>query len=341
MKKLQDLMKRKSFKLIMIFGIIKKITILLIIFFFTSCTEKISDPVKIIPISTEYGEFNVWTKKIGNNPNKKVLLLHGGPGANHQYFKSFESFFPNEDIEFYYYDQLGSTLSDNPQIDDLWTIEHYVEEVEQVRKALGLTKDNFILLGHSWGGILGIEYALKYQDNLKSLIVSNMVPSVPDYNDYANNVLALQLDPEILKKIRSYEAIKDYTNETYLGLIHEHYYPEHVMRIPANEWPEDVVNAFAEINFPIYLKMQGPSEFGIVGDASLKNWDVTERLNEIKVPFLSIGAEYDTMDPVQMEWMANEVQNGSYLHCPNGSHMAMWDDQQNYFKGLIDFINQL
>jgi len=250
-------------------------------------------------------------------------------------------FFPNEDIQFYYYDQLGSTLSDNPQIDDLWTIEHYVEEVEQVRKALGLTKDNFILLGHSWGGILGIEYALKYQDNLKSLIVSNMVPSVPDYNDYANNVLALQLDPEILKEIRSYEAVEDYTNETYLGLIHEYYYPEHVMRIPANEWPEDVVNAFAEINFPLYLKMQGPTEFGIVGDASLKNWDVTERLNEIKVPFLSIGAEYDTMDPVQMEWMANEVQNGSYLHCPNGSHMAMWDDQQNYFDGLINFINQL
>jgi len=313
----------------------------LLLFLFTSCSETISDPVKIIPITTDYGDFNVWTKKIGNNPTKKVLLLHGGPGANHQYFKSFESFFPNEDIEFYYYDQLGSTLSDNPQIDDLWTIEHYVEEVEQVRKALGLTKDNFILLGHSWGGILGIEYALKYQDNLKSLIVSNMVPSVPDYNDYANNVLALQLDPEILKEIRSYEAVKDYTNENYLGLIHEHYYPEHVMRIPANEWPEDVVNAFAEINFPIYLKMQGPTEFGIVGDASLKNWDVTERLNEIKVPFLSIGAEYDTMDPVQMEWMSNEVQNGSYLHCPNGSHMAMWDDQQNYFDGLINFINQL
>ena len=313
----------------------------LLLFLFTSCSETISDPVKIIPITTDYGDFNVWTKQIGNNPTKKVLLLHGGPGANHQYFKSFESFFPNEDIQFYYYDQLGSTLSDNPQIDDLWTIEHYVEEVEQVRKALGLTKDNFILLGHSWGGILGIEYALKYQDNLKSLIVSNMVPSVPDYNDYANNVLALQLDPEILKEIRSYEAVEDYTNETYLGLIHEYYYPEHVMRIPANEWPEDVVNAFAEINFPIYLKMQGPTEFGIVGDASLKNWDVTERLNEIKVPFLSIGAEYDTMDPVQMEWMANEVQNGSYLHCPNGSHMAMWDDQQNYFNGLINFINQL
>ena len=149
-------------------------SILLIIFTLGSCEIK-EDPIKIIKISTEYGDFNVWTKKVGNNPTKKVLLLHGGPGANHQYFKGFESYFPGEEIEFYYYDQLGSTLSDNPQIEELWSIEHYVEEVEQVRKELGLNKDNFILLGHSWGGILGIEYALKYQQNLKALIVSNMV----------------------------------------------------------------------------------------------------------------------------------------------------------------------
>ena len=316
-------------------------TLLILLIFFTSCDEKNTDPIKMIPISTEYGDFNVWTKRVGNNPSKKVLLLHGGQGANHQYFKGFESYFPDEEIEYYYYDQLGSTLSDNPQIDNLWTIEHYVEEVEQVRKALGLNKDNFILLGHSWGGILGIEYALKYQVNLKALIVSNMVPSVPDYNDYAKNVLALKLDPEILKEIRLYEAVEDYTNETYLKLIHDNYYPKHVLRIPAEDWPEDVSNAFAEINFPIYLKMQGPSEFGIVGNASLKDWDVTQELNKINVPFLSIGAEHDTMDPKQMEWMANQVQNGSYLHCPDGSHMAMLDDSDNYFNGLISFIKNL
>jgi len=198
-----------------------------------------------------------------------------------------------------------------------------------------------IVLGHSWGGILGIEYALKYQKNLKALIVSNMVPSVPDYNSYAKNVLALKLDPEVLKEIRGYEAVEDYTNERYLKLIHDNYYPKHVLRIPAEDWPEDVSNAFAEINFPIYLKMQGPSEFGIVGNASLKNWDVTNDLNKIEIPFLSIGAEHDTMDPKQMEWMAKQVQNGSYLHCPNGSHMAMWDDTENYFNGLISFINKL
>ena len=314
---------------------------LICVIFLNSCEFNNADPIKIIKINTEHGDFNVWTKRTGNSPTKKVLLLHGGPGANHQYFKIFDSYFPNEDIEYYYYDQLGSTLSDNPQIEDLWTIEHYVDEVEQVRKSLGLNKDNFILLGHSWGGILGIEYALKYQKNLKALIVSNMVPSVPDYNNYAKNVLALQLDPNILKEIRSYEAVQDYTNENYLKLIHDNYYPKHVMRIPAANWPEDVSNAFAEINFPIYLKMQGPSEFGIVGDASLKNWDVTKDLKKLEIPFLSIGAKYDTMDPIQMEWMANEVQNGFYLNCPNGSHMAMWDDKENYFAGLINFINTL
>ncbi|MDG2367858.1 MAG: proline iminopeptidase, partial [Flavobacteriaceae bacterium] len=148
-------------------------------------------------------------------------------------------------------------------------------------------------------------------------------------------------DPEVLKEIRVYEAVEDYTNERYLKLIHDNYYPKHVLRIPAEDWPEDVSNAFAEINFPIYLKMQGPSEFGIVGEASLKNWDVTSDLNKIEIPFLSIGAEHDTMDPKQMEWMADQVQNGSYLHCPNGSHMAMWDDTENYFRGLINFINEL
>ena len=86
-----------------------KIQLTILLFIFTSCSKINNDPVKIIPITTEYGDFNVWTKRIGNNPTKKVLLLHGGPGANHQYFKSFESFFSNEEIEYYYYDQLGST----------------------------------------------------------------------------------------------------------------------------------------------------------------------------------------------------------------------------------------
>ena len=304
-------------------------------------SDKLSGGVKIIPINTPIGKFNVWTKRIGNNSSKKVLLLHGGPGANHEYFQAIESFFPKESIEFYYYDQLGSEFSDKPKDESLWTIERFVDEVEQVRQALKLNSENFIILGHSWGGILGIEYALKYQKNLKALIISNMVPSIPDYIDYANNVLAPKLDPEVLKKIRKYESAEDYTNPEYLSLIENHYYPKHVLRMPLENWPNPVLRSLTKLNYDIYLKMQGPSEFGVVGDALLKEWDRKNDLKKLKIPVLTIGGEHDTMDPKQMEWMSGEVQNGTYLYCPKGSHWSMYDDQETYFNGVTDFINAL
>ena len=304
-------------------------------------SDKLSGGVKIIPINTPVGKFNVWTKRIGNNSSKKVLLLHGGPGANHEYFQAIESFFPKESIEFYYYDQLGSEFSDKPKDESLWTIERFVEEVEQVRKALKLNNENFIILGHSWGGILGIEYALKYQKNLKALVISNMVPSIPDYIDYANNVLAPKLDPEVLKKIRKYESSEDYTNPEYLSLIENHYYPKHVLRMPLENWPNPVLRSLTKLNYDIYLRMQGPSEFGVVGDALLKDWDRKNDLKKLKIPVLTIGGEHDTMDPKQMEWMSKEVQNGTYLYCPKGSHWSMYDDQETYFNGVTDFINAL
>ena len=308
---------------------------------YSSKDDKLSGGVKMIEIETPSGKFNVWTKRVGNNPTKKVLLLHGGPGANHEYFQAIDSYFPKESIEYYYYDQLGSSFSDKPKDQSLWTIDRFVDEVEQVRLALGLDENNFIILGHSWGGILGLEYALKHQNRMKALIISNMVPSIPDYIKYANDVLAPKLDPSVLKKIREYENAGDYTNNEYLGLIEEHYYPKHVLRMPLEEWPNPVTRSLAGLNYEIYLKMQGPSEFGVVGDALLKDWDRKNDLKNLKIPVLTIGGQYDTMDPKQMEWMSTEVQNGTYLHCPNGSHWSMYDDQETYFNGVTEYINSL
>jgi len=303
--------------------------------------DKLSGGVKMIPIQTTAGEFKVWTKRVGNNPTMKVLLLHGGPGATHEYFEVFDSYFPNAEIEYYYYDQLESAYSDQPNNRILWSVERYVDEVEQVRKALGLNKDNFYLLGSSWGGILGMEYALKYQKNLKGLIVSNMMASIPDYVKYANDVLGPQLPTEVLKEIRALEAKGDYKNPRYSELIFTNYYPKHVLRMPLEKWPDPVNRAFANINPDLYVTMQGPSEFGVVGDARLKNWDIKKLLSKISIPTLTIGGAYDTMDPEHMEWIASEVQNGQYLHCPNGSHLAMYDDAEIYFKGLIEFIKSV
>ena len=303
--------------------------------------DKLSGGVKMIPIQTSAGEFKVWTKRVGNNPSMKVLLLHGGPGATHEYFEAFDSYFPNAEIEYYYYDQLESAYSDQPNDSSLWSVDRYVDEVEQVRIALGLNSDNFYLLGSSWGGILCMEYALKYQQNLKGLIVSNMMASIPDYVTYANDVLGPQLPSDVLNEIRALEAKGDYSNPRYSELIFANYYPEHVLRMPLKEWPDPVNRAFAHINPDLYVTMQGPSEFGVVGDAKLKNWDIKGKLSTISTPTLTIGGTYDTMDPKHMEWIASEVQNGQYLHCPNGSHLAMYDDADTYFKGLVEFIKSV
>ncbi|TCJ12611.1 alpha/beta fold hydrolase [Flaviaesturariibacter flavus] len=293
--------------------------------------------IRMIPIQTPAGTFKVWTKRFGNNPRIKVLLLHGGPSATHEYMECFESFFPKEGFEFYEYDQLGSYYSDQPTDSSLWTTERFVDEVEQVRKAIGADKSNFYVLGNSWGGILGMEYALKYQQNMKGLIVANMVASIPDYVKYANEVLAPQMDPKVLAEVRAIEAKQDFDNPRYEQLLFPNFYAQHICRL--DPMPEPVMRSFKHMNKTVYTMMQGPSEFGASG--RLANWDRKADLKNITVPTLMVGAKYDTMDPAVMEAQSKMVKNGSYLYCPNGSHMSMWDDQKVFMNGVIDWIRKV
>lgn len=293
--------------------------------------------IKLIPVQTPAGTFKVWTKRFGNNDRIKILLLHGGPALTHEYLECFESFFPREGFEFYEYDQLGSYYSDQPADSSLWVTARFVEEVEQVRKAIGANASNFYLLGNSWGGILAMEYALKYQQHLKGLIVSNMMASAPEYGRYASEVLAKQMKPDVLAEIRDIERRRDFKNPRYMGLLLPNFYKEHLCRLA--EWPDPVNRSFKHANEAVYALMQGPSEFGISG--RLADWDIKSRLKEIAVPTLMIGARYDTMDPKAMEEQSKMVQAGSYLYCPSGSHLAMWDDQRVYMDGVIKWIKKV
>ncbi|WP_396184711.1 proline iminopeptidase-family hydrolase [Flavobacterium sp.] len=308
---------------------------------FSKRDDQFTGGIKMIPISTPIGKFKVWTKTVGNNPKIKVLLLHGGPGGTHEFFESFDGYFPQESIEYIYYDQLGSYYSDQPTDKSLWTNERFVEEVEQVRKALKLNNTNFYLLGQSWGGILAMEYALKYQKNLKGLIISNMMASAPAYNKYAEDVLGPQLDPKVFAQIKEFEKNKEYSNPKYMELLLNNYYTEHILRFPVAQWPESINRAFKHLNPNVYVYMQGPSEFGITGDASLKDWDITSKLKTLTVPTLAIGSKYDTMDPEHMKWISKEVKNGRFLFCPNGSHLSQYDDQEHYFPGIIQFLRDV
>ena len=291
--------------------------------------------VKLIPIHTPKGDFKVWTKRFGDNPRIKLLLLHGGPGATHEYFEALENVFAGRGIEFIYYDQLGSAFSEQPTDASLWTIDRFVDEVEQVRVALGLDKDNFYLLGHSWGGILAAEYALRHGDNIKGLIISNMMMSVPDYNQYAETVLAKQMDPAVVAEIKAIEARKEYESPRYMEILLPNFYHKHICRM--TDWPDALNRSFARLNHQVYVLMQGPSEFGASG--LLEKWDRKADLPKLAMPTLVIAGAHDTMDPEHMRWISTQVQHGSFLLCPNGSHMSMWDDQQIYVHGLIAFLD--
>ena len=295
-----------------------------------------SGGARMIEITTLLGKYHVWTKRVGNNPKLKVLLLHGGPGATHEYFEAFDSVFPASGIEYYYYDQLGSGNSDKPTDRSLWTVPRFVEEVEQVRQALGLNRDNFCLLGQSWGGILAMEYALKHQQNLKCLVISNMMASIPAYNDYARRVLMPAMDPQKLAEVKALEASGNTSDPKYMGILIPMHYEQHILRRPYADWPEPVLRSFSHINSDLYTLMQGPSELGASG--RLADWDRFADLKRIAVPTLVIGARYDTMDPTYMEAMSKQLSKGRYLYLPEGSHLAMYDDQQRYFGGLVAFL---
>jgi proline iminopeptidase len=298
--------------------------------------DRLSGGVRLIPIETPKGTFRVWTKRTGNAPAKRLLLLHGGPGSTHEYLEAFDSYLPAAGVEYYYYDQLGSLYSDQPDEPELWEVPRFVDEVEQVRQALGLNAGNFLLYGQSWGGALAIEYALAHQEYLKGLIISNMMASIPQYNAYAHNTLMPMMDQEALAEIQRYEASGDIENPRYMELLYEHHYTQHVLRMPVDQWPDPAKRGLDHINPAIYVPMQGPSELGARG--KLEQWDRIDDLARITVPTLVIGAQYDTMDPRHMEAMAEALPKGRYLYCPNGSHLAMYDDQETYMAGLIQFI---
>jgi proline iminopeptidase len=147
------------------------------------------------------------------------------------------------------------------------------------------------------------------------------------------------IDPAVLAEIKALEAAKDYQNPRYMELLMQHHYVHHVLRVPLAAWPDSVERTFKHLNPKVYIPMQGPSELGASG--KLAAWDRTADLGRIAVPTMTIGARHDTMDPAHMASMASAVRDGRYLDCPDGSHMAMFDDQQRYFAGLIAFLRDI
>ena len=286
--------------------------------------------VKMVPVGG--GKYNVWTKRVGAGP-VKVLTLHGGPGFPHDYLECFEDFLPQNGIAFYYYDQLGVGNSDVPDDASLWTVDRYREEVEQVRQGLGL--EQFILYGHSWGGMLGVEYALAHQDHLKALIISDMTMSVDAYEAYAQKLLA-ELSDEERATLNRYAEAGNYEAPEYQQIMFGKVYAQHVLRL--DPWPEPVMRGFKKLNTKIYNTMQGPNEFVISGN--FKEWDRWNDLSRIKVPTLVIAGRLGTMNPDDIKRMGKLIPNSRTI-LTDGSHLEMYDAQEQYFREVVRFVKDV
>jgi proline iminopeptidase len=282
-------------------------------------------------IAVDGGKYNVWTKRIGSGP-VKLLTLHGGPGFPHDYLEPFEDFLP-KGVELYYYDQLGVGNSDQPTDASLWTVSRYTEEVEEVRRGLGI--DKMVLYGSSWGGMLAIEYALAHPEHIEALIISDMTASAASYVKYANELRA-QLPEEDQKILAKYEATGDYENPEYQQVMFGKIYAEHLVRI--NPWPEPVARSFKKFNPQIYNTMQGPNEFVVTGN--FKDWDRWNDLAKIKVPTLLIAGKHGTMRPDDIRRMGKLIPN-SRVVITEGSHLEMYDAQDEYFQAINRFLDDL
>jgi proline iminopeptidase len=281
------------------------------------------------------GGFQVWTKPVALRRDRiAVLTLHGGPGLTHFYFECLEDFLPQADIGYWYYDQLGCGFSDQPKDDSLWNIARFAAELEEVRAGLNL--DKMVLLGHSWGGMLAIEYALAHPERIVGLVISNMTASIASY---LKRIAALraELPRAQVHRLDELEAAKAYDSPEYEEIVFDVLYRKHICRL--DPWPEPVKRAVKFLSAPVYNAMQGRSEFEVTG--ALKGWDRWPDLRRISCPTLVLGGRYDTMNPDDLVQMSRRMPNASAFICERGSHLSMYDDQQAYFSALLPFLSRV
>jgi proline iminopeptidase len=272
--------------------------------------------------------FKLFYRVFGNGENV-LLCLHGGPGAMHDYLLPLGEL-GDDRVKVVLYDQLGCGKSERPQEKSHYTIEYSVEEVEGVRQALKLGKIN--LFGNSYGGALALQYALKYQRNIKKLIISSGLASVRETVAEMRR-LKTRLPKEIQDTLAKYEATEDYQNPEYLKAV-DVFYRNFLCRLP--EWPEELARTMNGLSTDVYWTMNGPNEFTITGN--LRDWDITARLPEIHIPTLITVGRYDEVTPKVAETIHRGIPGSKLVLFEKSAHVAMLEERERYLSAVRKFI---
>lgn len=279
---------------------------------------------------------NVWYRTVGERrePGKLPLLcLHGGPGVPHDYIESMEKI-AETGRRVIFYDQLGCGNSDQPNDPSMWTVDLFVEEVDVVRRALGL--DRVHLLGQSWGGMLAMQYALTQPAGMDSLIVASSPASMPQWVAEANRLRA-ELPVEVQQTLLKHEEAGTTDDPAYQAATMI-FYRRHVCRL--DPFPAGVQRAFDKLaqNPEVYNTMNGPNEFHIVG--VLKDWDISDRLGEIRVPTLITSGRYDEATPAISDTIHRAIDGSEWVLFEHSSHMPHVEEQETYMQLIAQFLDR-
>jgi proline-specific peptidase len=273
----------------------------------------------------------VWYRAVGEQSDATPLLcLHGGPGFTHYYLEPLEALAEHRRVIFY--DQLGCGRSDQPDDLSLWTVDRFVEELAQVREALGLEKLH--LFGSSWGGMLAMQYTLDRRPELASLTLCGSPASMIRWVSDCEELLAEE-PAEVRQVIREHEAAGFTACPEYQSAILG-FYRKHVCRL--RPWPAGLERSFAEAGYVVYNTMNGPSEFTVTG--TLKTWSVMDRLAEISVPTLLVGGRYDECTPGHLTEMHSRIPRSQLVIIEDASHLCFAEQPAQFNDIINEFMDR-
>jgi proline iminopeptidase len=276
--------------------------------------------------------YQFYWKSVGDpGPAGTIVTLHGGPGATHDYLLCFEDMVAHG-YRVVFYDQLGCGRSEAAREEGEYSVERDVADLDEFRRTLGIEKMH--LLGSSYGGLLAIAYALEHPEPIRTLTIASGLASVPlTLREMAR--LCRELPPPFPAYLDRYEARGEFRHPEYLAAV-ELFYRRHYCRL--SPWPSEVTYTMAHSQSAKYRMMNGPNEFTITG--TIRDWDATDRLNEIHHPTLVTTGRYDEVTPAVSESIHRGIKGSELVLFSESSHTSFWEERARYMETLRAFLGR-
>jgi len=280
--------------------------------------------------------YHTWYRIVGEGEatgKRPLLVLHGGPGVTHDYLLPLEAL-ADTGRRVIFYDQLGNGRSDQPKDPSLWTRNLFLDELATVREALDLKRVH--LLGHSWGGMLALDYLLTRPAGVLGLILANSLSSEPLWSAETNRLRG-ELPIEVESVLARHEADGTTDDPAYQEAVMA-FYKLHLLRV--DPWPDYVLSSFQYImaNPEVYNTLWGNNEFTCNG--TLRGWDITDRLGEITTPTLILSGRYDESTPAVNELLQRGIAGSEWVLFEEGSHFCHIEETERYLKVVTEFLDR-